>query len=45
MPQKNCVSVHVHVKPVLLFLSSQCVTLGWLCCITLYEPQLRIRKQ
>ncbi|WP_341811107.1 MULTISPECIES: hypothetical protein [unclassified Wolbachia] len=23
--------------PVLPFLSSQCLTLGWLCCITLYE--------
>ncbi|WP_353271992.1 hypothetical protein [Wolbachia endosymbiont (group A) of Nomada goodeniana] len=31
------------VIPVLLFLSSQCLTLGWLCCIASYDG-LKIKK-
>ncbi|WP_265023305.1 hypothetical protein [Wolbachia endosymbiont (group A) of Epistrophe grossularia] len=31
------------VIPVLPFLSSQCLTLGWLCCIASYDG-LKIKK-
>ncbi|WP_264707041.1 hypothetical protein [Wolbachia endosymbiont (group A) of Acrocera orbiculus] len=36
-------SLYDGVIPVLPFLSSQCLTLGWLCCIATYERLTIIR--